>query len=174
MDITEPFTFLMEVGRRKPTDGTASQSFMSSITEVLDNGMWERVDQLLSLDELTKTLKSLEKNKTPGSDSLQTELYSALRDLTGQDLLEVYEKTFSRISYTYMWDVLSRMGFEEGIYNWIRLLDINIISAIAQIHDQFKLAAGDKNKELTPNECCRLAHSKVQDYGLKLGAAAAK
>eukprot|EP00061_Rhincodon_typus_P015793 g43679.t1 len=35
-----------------------------------------------------------------------------------------------------------------------------------------------QNKEQTPTECCRLAHSKVQDYVLrdavKLGAAAAK
>eukprot|EP00061_Rhincodon_typus_P012840 g38836.t1 len=35
-----------------------------------------------------------------------------------------------------------------------------------------------QNKELTPTECCRLTHPKVQDYmlrdTLKLGAAAAK
>eukprot|EP00061_Rhincodon_typus_P010553 g34926.t1 len=50
----------------------------------------ERLKQLLSLDELTKALKSLEKNKTPGSDGLLAEPYSSLWDLIGQDLLEVY------------------------------------------------------------------------------------
>eukprot|EP00061_Rhincodon_typus_P012201 g37786.t1 len=52
----------------KPTDSTASQSFLSSVTELLDNSMQERLDQLLSLDELTKALESFEKNKTPRSD----------------------------------------------------------------------------------------------------------
>eukprot|EP00061_Rhincodon_typus_P005645 g25418.t1 len=53
--------------------------------------MRERLGQLISLDELTKALKSFEKNKTPGSDGLPAELYSALWELIGQDLLEVYE-----------------------------------------------------------------------------------
>eukprot|EP00061_Rhincodon_typus_P017387 g46063.t1 len=53
----------------------------------------ERLDQLLSLDELTKALKSLEKNKIPESDGFPAELYSALWELIGQDLLEVYDST---------------------------------------------------------------------------------
>eukprot|EP00061_Rhincodon_typus_P011743 g36990.t1 len=59
---------------------TASQSFLSSITEVLDDYTRERLDQPLSLDELTKGPESLEKNKTSGSDGLLTELYLALWD----------------------------------------------------------------------------------------------
>eukprot|EP00061_Rhincodon_typus_P015224 g42782.t1 len=72
----------------KATDSTASQLFLSSNTEVLDNSMQ---DQLLSLDELTKVLESFEKNKTPGSDGLPAELYSAMWDLIGQGLLEMYD-----------------------------------------------------------------------------------
>eukprot|EP00061_Rhincodon_typus_P003118 g19333.t1 len=52
----------------KPTDSTASQSFLSSIMEVLDDSTRERLDQPISLDKLTKALESLEKNKTMGSD----------------------------------------------------------------------------------------------------------
>eukprot|EP00061_Rhincodon_typus_P001089 g13680.t1 len=75
----------------KPTDSTASESFLSSITEVLDDGTRESLDRPLSLDELTRVLHSFERNKTPGSDGLLVELYSALWDLVGQDLLEVYD-----------------------------------------------------------------------------------
>eukprot|EP00061_Rhincodon_typus_P007600 g29448.t1 len=71
----------------KPADSAVSQSFLSSIMEVLDNSMRERLDQPLSLDELTKTLESLGKSKTPGSDGVPTELYSALWDLIGLGLL---------------------------------------------------------------------------------------
>eukprot|EP00061_Rhincodon_typus_P002518 g17762.t1 len=50
----------------EPTGSMASQSFLLSITEVLDNSMQERLDQPLPLDELTKALECLEKNKFPG------------------------------------------------------------------------------------------------------------
>eukprot|EP00061_Rhincodon_typus_P002641 g18095.t1 len=75
------------------TERAASQSFLSSITEVLDDSKQESLDQPLPLDELTKALKSLEKNKTSGSDALPGELYSALCDLIGQNLLELYDST---------------------------------------------------------------------------------
>eukprot|EP00061_Rhincodon_typus_P011068 g35822.t1 len=173
----------------KTANGLASQSFLSSITEIPGDSTWERLDQPLSLHELTKALESLEKNKTPRNNGFPAQLYSALWDLIGQDLLEVYdsvlsvrlqnpancarsapgsvihpdqtcavpgrtiseslmllrdaityvqdngmdaclisldqEKTFGRISHMYMWDVLSKMGFGEGIRNWIRLLFAN-------------------------------------------------
>eukprot|EP00061_Rhincodon_typus_P007334 g28934.t1 len=80
-------SFYAELCNMKPTDSMASQSFLSPIKEVLDNSMRERLDQPLSQDELTKALKSLEKNKTPGSNSLLAELYSALWDLIVQDQL---------------------------------------------------------------------------------------
>eukprot|EP00061_Rhincodon_typus_P007144 g28521.t1 len=81
---------LCELYDMKPTDRVASQLLLSSIMEVLDNSRCKRLDQMLSLDELTKALESLEKNKTPRSDGLPAELYSALWDVIGQDLLEVY------------------------------------------------------------------------------------
>eukprot|EP00061_Rhincodon_typus_P016300 g44437.t1 len=59
------------------------------VVPVLDHGCHgKRLDQPLSLDELTKALESLEKNKNPRSDSLPAELYSTLLDLIGQDMLE--------------------------------------------------------------------------------------
>eukprot|EP00061_Rhincodon_typus_P015636 g43417.t1 len=67
-------------------DRMASQLFLSSITEVLDGSMRERLDQLLFLDELTKVLKFLEKNKTPRSAGFPAELYLAVLDSIGQDL----------------------------------------------------------------------------------------
>eukprot|EP00061_Rhincodon_typus_P000323 g11304.t1 len=44
----------------KPTDSTASESFLSSITEFLDDGTREGLDRPLSLDELTRALRSFE------------------------------------------------------------------------------------------------------------------
>eukprot|EP00061_Rhincodon_typus_P010841 g35429.t1 len=45
------------------------------------------------IDELTKDLEPLEKNKTPRSNGLLAKLYSALWDLIGQDLLVMYDST---------------------------------------------------------------------------------
>eukprot|EP00061_Rhincodon_typus_P016791 g45185.t1 len=41
------------------------------------------------------------------------------------------KKAFNRILRTYMWDVISKIGSGEGICNWIRLLDTNIVSAVS-------------------------------------------
>eukprot|EP00061_Rhincodon_typus_P011132 g35928.t1 len=80
----------------KPTDSTASLSFLSSIMEVLDNRMLERLDQLLSRDKLTKALESLKKNKTHRNNSLLAELYLALWDLLGEDLLEPFAESIRK------------------------------------------------------------------------------
>eukprot|EP00061_Rhincodon_typus_P018692 g47974.t1 len=71
-------------------DRTVEQDEM----EVFDDNMQETLHQPLSLDDLTKALVSCEKDKTPGSDSLPPEFYSALWDWIGQDLLEVYDSMF--------------------------------------------------------------------------------
>eukprot|EP00061_Rhincodon_typus_P012404 g38122.t1 len=171
----------------KPTDSTASQSFLSSVTEVIDNSVWERLDQPLCLDEVTKALKSLEKNKTPRSYCLQAELYSALWDLIGQDLLEVYNsmllagRTVSERLVLLRETIACRTGLDtcrlsldqEKAFD--RILHIYILMSI---YDQLEPASGAKNNELTQTECCRLAHSKVQDSvlrdTLKLGAVAVR
>eukprot|EP00061_Rhincodon_typus_P018052 g47052.t1 len=49
----------------KPTNSTPSQSFLSSITEVLDDSAQERLEQLLSLDELSKAPNPLKRVKLP-------------------------------------------------------------------------------------------------------------
>uniref|UniRef100_UPI00398EEC4D histone H2B 1.2-like n=1 Tax=Pristiophorus japonicus TaxID=55135 RepID=UPI00398EEC4D len=51
-----------------PTDRAASQSFLPSITEVLDDSEPESLDHPLTLDKLTKAVRFSEANKTPGSD----------------------------------------------------------------------------------------------------------
>eukprot|EP00061_Rhincodon_typus_P014418 g41421.t1 len=63
-------------------DSMASQSLLFIM---LDDSTQDR------LDELTNALESTEKNKTPKTDGLLADLYSALWDLIGQDLLEVYD-----------------------------------------------------------------------------------
>eukprot|EP00061_Rhincodon_typus_P004729 g23295.t1 len=44
----------------KPTDSAASLLFLTFIMEILDDSTRERLDQPISLDELTKALKSFE------------------------------------------------------------------------------------------------------------------
>eukprot|EP00061_Rhincodon_typus_P002029 g16408.t1 len=76
----------------KHIDSASSRLFLSSIMEILDNSTRERLDQPFPLDELANALKSLEKNKTPGSEGLPAELYSALWELISQDMLQVYDR----------------------------------------------------------------------------------
>eukprot|EP00061_Rhincodon_typus_P010220 g34342.t1 len=52
-------SFYASLYDRKPTDSVVSQSLLSSLTEVLDDSTREKLNQLLSLDELAKTLNML-------------------------------------------------------------------------------------------------------------------
>eukprot|EP00061_Rhincodon_typus_P017129 g45688.t1 len=108
----------LELYNIKPTDSAGSPSFLFSITEFLDNSTQEMLDQPFSLDELTKALDSLEKNKTPGSDGLTAELYSALWDLTGWDLLKLYDST---LLIDTMYESTRKAHRLMSICDWIEL-----------------------------------------------------
>eukprot|EP00061_Rhincodon_typus_P015572 g43325.t1 len=112
----------------KPTENVASQSFLSIIMEVLDDSTWERLDQLLSLDELTKTPEMISESLALLRDTIT---YVLDRGVDSCLISLDQEKAFDRILYTYMWDALSKMGSGEGIYIWIRLLYTNIVSAVS-------------------------------------------
>eukprot|EP00061_Rhincodon_typus_P018929 g48321.t1 len=225
----------------KPTDSTASQLFLSSIVEILDENTWDRLDHPLPLDELTETLVSFEKDKTPRSDGFLGELYSAQRDLIGQDLQKVNDNMLLEEPFAEsIKKVVSLRGvtlpgsrclqFKASLYVddiTVFCWDLLLVSRLMSICDRFELASGakvnrgsgqhvaslrpcgerrgwillgcslnrpsksfgrmahhqnfptsTKCKELTSTKCCRLAHSKVQDYvlrdTLKIEAAVAK
>eukprot|EP00061_Rhincodon_typus_P015256 g42829.t1 len=119
-------SFYARLYNTKPTDSMAFRSFLSFITEVLD----DRTQESLSLDELTKVVESLEKNKTHRSDSLLTELYSTLWGLIGQDcwrhmlLAGSTCKSMRKgiITLIYKWK-----GEREQVRNWqpISLLNVD-------------------------------------------------
>eukprot|EP00061_Rhincodon_typus_P009239 g32584.t1 len=92
----------------KSTDSVASQSFLSSFTEVLDDNMQER------LNELTKALKSLEKNKTPGSDGLPAELYSVLLEVYDNMLLADYKNLSKKSKMDYVHRITTYKTLDGG------------------------------------------------------------
>eukprot|EP00061_Rhincodon_typus_P014023 g40784.t1 len=106
-------------------ESAASQSFLSFIMETPDDSMQERLDQSLSLNDLTKALEFLEKNKTLRRDGLLAELYSALWDLFGQDLLEVCHSMLlaGTMSESMRKGIITliykRKGEREKIRNWM-------------------------------------------------------
>eukprot|EP00061_Rhincodon_typus_P001624 g15306.t1 len=101
--------------------------------EVLDDGTRERLDRPVYLDELTRALRSFGRNKTPGSNGLPVELYSALWDLVGQDLLEVYDSALragemcKSVRKGIITLIYKRKGEREEIKNWrlISLLNVD-------------------------------------------------
>eukprot|EP00061_Rhincodon_typus_P003541 g20336.t1 len=133
-------SFYARLYNMKPTDSAASQLFLSSITEVLVYSTRDRLDQSLSLDELTKALRSSEKNKTPRSLHLPADLYSALWDLIGQDLMKMYDSMLLAGTMTepmrkgIITLIYKQKGVGEEIRNWqpISLLnaDYKILSKV--------------------------------------------
>eukprot|EP00061_Rhincodon_typus_P013804 g40403.t1 len=79
--------------------------------------MRDRLNQTLFLVELTKALKSLEKNKTPRSYSLPVNLYSALWYLIGQDLLEVYDSMLLAGNYKILSKIIANQV--QSAVGWV-------------------------------------------------------
>ena len=72
-------------------------SFLNSINiPKLKQKSQDVCDQNLSEQELLKTLKAFEKNKSPGLDGLSAEFYLEFWDLIKNKLLEVYDEAYKR------------------------------------------------------------------------------
>eukprot|EP00061_Rhincodon_typus_P016691 g45041.t1 len=203
-----------------------------SIHSRIRNNTQERLDQLLSLDELTKTLKNriklleatayqkdvnLRGVTVPGSGGLQVKasLYmdDSLDPLSIHRLMSICNqfdlgsgaKKFAKKNkfdhkFIGKWSacsILETLWEKERVDPVAWFIELTVKSHLAecliartfQQAPSYRLAGGEKgttcenlhvclNKELSPTERSKLAHSKVQDYVLrdtqKLGAAATK
>eukprot|EP00061_Rhincodon_typus_P011391 g36355.t1 len=127
-------SFYARLNDMMPPDSTASQSFLSSIIDVLDDSTGETSRYLWTSRKIADSLALL-------GDMI------AYMQGRGVDacLISLDQKAFNRILHMYMRDVLSKMGFGEGICNWIRLNQSqSTVSRFLSICDQFELASGAK------------------------------
>ena len=80
----------------EPVDLLMKENILSEISNFLSEPDRESCEGLLSLAELTASIKSLNYNKAPGLDGLSVEFYLKFWDLFGPQLLDVINSCFAR------------------------------------------------------------------------------
>ena len=78
----------------QPDDKPAQDAFLNFNALKLSESQWVFCEALITLEELTKALTSMENNKSPGFDSLSTNVYQHFWPLLGEKLVIVYNYPF--------------------------------------------------------------------------------
>ncbi|KAJ8000408.1 hypothetical protein DPEC_G00204510 [Dallia pectoralis] len=76
----------------KPADGDLATAFLEGLNRVIEGG--ESEDPEMSIEELTRAVHSINKQKAPGPDGIQGEFYQTFWDLIKNDVAEVFQAIY--------------------------------------------------------------------------------
>lgn len=76
-------------------DKKCMNDFIDAVDITIDDGSKELCDAEITFDEIAGALKSMSKNKSPGSDGLTTEFYCKFYDILKDVLFKVYNSIFN-------------------------------------------------------------------------------
>ena len=76
---------------RRECDPEVQEALLGCVAGRLGQEEVRALEAGLSLDEVTRALRSMRQGRSPGHDGLPCDFYSAFWDLMGPDLLEVYQ-----------------------------------------------------------------------------------
>ena len=72
------------------TDAAAQRTLLEAVTTTIPDEECQRMDQDLSLDEIERSIDSMENRSSPGSDGLPYEFYKTFKDELAPVLLELF------------------------------------------------------------------------------------
>ncbi|KAJ8001267.1 hypothetical protein DPEC_G00192550 [Dallia pectoralis] len=76
----------------KPADGDLATAFLEGLNRVIEGG--ESDDPEMSIEELTRAVHSINKQKAPGPDGIPGEFYQTFWDLIKNDVAEVFQAIY--------------------------------------------------------------------------------
>ena len=135
----EQVKFYKELYKAEPTDPDIARMFLESVDVKISDGHNCMLEQRLTLEELTATVKQMKNNKSPGSDGIISEFYKLYWDDLKSDLLDVFQYSYENECLPHTQNIavirlLFKKGIREDIRNWrpISLLntDVKILSKL--------------------------------------------
>lgn len=152
----------------KETDTQAADRFLSGISNQIDPAGSSTVNTPLVLEELHSAAKSFRRGRTPGCDDLPVELYVALWDLVGPDLLELYEEMVveGRMPPSLREGMITilykRKGERSDLKNWrpISLLNVDYKILAKVLANRLKSVIG---QIIHPDQTCGIPGRRIAD-----------
>ena len=87
--------FYSSLFSEEPIDPVAQSHLFEHVTRRLSEAERESCEGLLSLNEASEALRLSNRNKTPGSDGLTVEFYSAFWSLLGPLLVDMFNESLA-------------------------------------------------------------------------------
>ena len=87
--------FYSSLFSEQPVDPVAQSHLFGHVTRRLSDAERESCEGLLSLNEASEALRFSNRNKTPGSDGLTVEFYSAFWSLLGPRLVDMFNESLA-------------------------------------------------------------------------------
>ena len=120
--LTTVCTFYSDLYRREDMDREALDVLLAKVNVNVGEGK-ENLDRVLSVQELTKAMNSMQNNKAPGADGLPKEFYTTFWAEVKDPLLEVFNESlhFGKLPSSMREGTISllfKKGCKKDIKNW--------------------------------------------------------
>jgi len=86
--------FYSQLYTEEPVDGSLNDIFLSNLPKVADVAN-QSLCRDISKEEILKTLKEMDPDKSPGSDGFTPKLYIAFFDVLGDVVLSIFNESYS-------------------------------------------------------------------------------
>jgi hypothetical protein len=97
--MNEQVDFYSKLFQSEGWDANSAHELTRYIVNKLDNNEKETLDEDINLDEISKVIKILKPNKSPGEDGIISEFYQLFWQDIKNEFFEVIEKIF-KFEYT--------------------------------------------------------------------------
>lgn len=115
--------FYKELYTSEGIDLGKAEAFIDCIDKQLSHESSTYLDQIISIDEISKSLKLMKNNKSPGPDGIIVEFYKLFWNNVRTDIKEVFDYSFTYEQLPYsqymaLITLLYKKGQREDIKNW--------------------------------------------------------
>lgn len=89
-------SFYTNLYKEQSIDEAIVESFISKLTQKLDPEDSINLDEVITQEEITRAMESMQDNKSPGMDGLPKEYYQAFWEQLSSSLCKVYKEAWDK------------------------------------------------------------------------------